>query len=336
MSKVPLSSILGAIGTIAFLLAVLSFLPEFRRRETLGESSPVISEFVLPQQQEEQWIIDGDRARELLAGEATLLDARPFKLPHQRPKNARPIAWQDFSQPHAPHRGKLLEDDAVLTEKLQALGIDRDRPVVVFGDPLAGWGEEGRIVWMLRTLGHPRAYFVDGGMSAIANVNVTPPPQQGNFTVQRVSTWDMGVKELERAIAQNRLVTIDTREAREYEGQTPYGESRGGHIPQAIHLYYKDLLDEEGKLLGREEILVKLQEKGIVSETAIAAYCTGGVRSAWLTAVLVDLGFEVKNYAGSMWEWSSLRDRDYPLVSYQSPVGEEGKRRVQQPITNNQ
>ena len=297
---------------IALLISAFFLLPEFRRREPLTESSS--SEFVLPQQQEENWIVDGDRARELLRQGATLLDARPFALRRQRMKNAHSIAWQDFSQPHAPHRGKLLADDEILTEKLQASGIDRDRPVVVFGDPLRGWGEEGRIVWMLRTLGHPRAYLVDGGIETIAGANVKKTPPRGDFTVRRVSTWEIQEKELREAISNARLVVIDTREPREYEGQTPYGEYRGGHIPQAIHLYYKDLLNAEGKLLGREEIIAKLQAKGIVSGVAIAAYCTGGVRSAWLTAVLVDLGFEVKNYAGSMWEWSSLPEADYPLV----------------------
>ncbi|MEM9541601.1 MAG: rhodanese-like domain-containing protein [Cyanobacteria bacterium P01_E01_bin.42] len=311
---------------IAILISTLVWLPEFRKqettgRETVGESFSSV--FVLPQQQGEQWIIDGDRARKLLQQGASLLDTRPFNLRHKRLKNSRSVAWQDFSQPNPPYRGRLLEDDAVLTAKLQALGIDRDRPVIVLGDPLGGWGEEGRIVWMLRTLGHSRAYLVDGGSNAIAEATIERPPQQGNFTVQRVSTWEIDTGELQEAIAQNRLIAIDTREAREYEGQTPYGESRGGHIPRSIHLYYKDLLDAEGKLLRREEIVAKLQDKGIVSGVAIAAYCTGGVRSAWLTAVLVDLGFEVKNYAGSMWEWSSLSEANYPLVGGAEGAGEE-------------
>ncbi|MBP0017118.1 MAG: sulfurtransferase [Cyanobacteria bacterium SBLK] len=306
---------------IALLISAFFLLPEFRRRESTGESSS--STFVLTQQ-EEQWIVDGDRARKFIQQGASLLDARPFNLRHQRLKNSRSVAWQDFSQPHGPYRGRLLEDDAILTEKLQALGIDRDRPVIVVGDPLGGWGEEGRIVWMLRTLGHSRAYLVDGGVRAIAGVNVQSPPQQGNFTVRRVLTWEITTEELQKAIAQNRLIAIDTREAREYEGKTPYGESRGGHIPRAIHLYYKNLLDAEGKLLGREKIIAKLQEKGIVSGMAIAAYCTGGVRSAWLVAVLTDLGFEVKNYAGSMWEWSSLSPEDYPLVWEEGASGASG------------
>ncbi|WP_204103631.1 MULTISPECIES: rhodanese-like domain-containing protein [Spirulina sp. CCY15215] len=315
--KALVSSLLVIISAIALGISAFLLLPEFRRRETVQENSLFVSEFVPTRQHQEQWIIDGDRARELLKQGAILLDARPVNnFPIPSLKNAQTVRWQDFSQPQAPHRGKLLEDDAVLTAKLQSLGIDRDRPVVVFGDPLRGWGEEGRIVWMLRTLGHSQAYLVDGGAKALGNISLTSAPKPGDFTVQRVSTWEIGVNELRTAIAQNRLVVIDSREAREYQGETTYGESRGGHLAKAIHLYYKDLLDEEGQLLGREKILAKLQAKGIFPDMAIAVYCTGGVRSAWLTVVLVDMGFDVKNYSGSMWEWSSLPANHYPLINH--------------------
>ena len=79
-------------------------------------------------------------------------------------------------------------------------------------------------------------------------------------------------------------------------------------------LHYRELLDAEGRLRPESQRLALLQERGIPRDAAILAYCTGGVRSAWLTAVLVDMGFDAKNYPGSMWEWSA-GDRDrYPLV----------------------
>jgi thiosulfate/3-mercaptopyruvate sulfurtransferase len=44
----------------------------------------------------------------------------------------------------------------------KALGVSGDVPVVVVACSVKGWGEDGRIVWTLRTLGHPAAVFVDG------------------------------------------------------------------------------------------------------------------------------------------------------------------------------
>ncbi|NET36364.1 MAG: sulfurtransferase, partial [Cyanothece sp. SIO1E1] len=110
------------------------------------------------------WVVTGGEAKLLIQQGATLLDARGQKW-WQRTHfpEAQPVTWQQFSQSTAPNRGKLLADDQVLTQMLQAIGISQHQPVVVFADAAAGWGEAGRIVWMLRTLGHSKAVMVDGG-----------------------------------------------------------------------------------------------------------------------------------------------------------------------------
>ncbi|MGE5655659.1 MAG: sulfurtransferase [Actinomycetota bacterium] len=268
----------------------------------------------------ENWIVSANSAKQLLEQGATFLDARELILKVCGTlEGAIPVTWEDFSCSDAPNQGKLLENDLILTQKLQAVGIFKEQPVVVFADPIKGWGEDGRIVWMLRTLGHPNAVLVDGGYQALGKAGIptvltgkkTPPV--GNFVVSRVATWEIQRDELKANLGRENVVFIDTREPREYAGETPYGEQRGGHIPGAVHLYYKELIDQEGKLLTDEEIFAHLQQKGITQTSEIVNYCTGGVRAGWLTSVLTQLGFHAKNYAGSMWEWSAAPSSDYPL-----------------------
>lgn len=111
------------------------------------------------------------------------------------------------------------------------------------------------------------------------------------------------------------LILIDSRSLEEFAGATLYGEQRGGHIPGAISLHFKDLIDEKGFLLPSELILNKFNQLNFKQDTPIVTYCTGGIRSAFVVAVLVNLGFtNVKNYAGSMWEWSALPSSSYPLM----------------------
>ncbi len=266
---------------------------------------------------ENQWIVSGEQAKKILLQEATLLDTRSFPILKGKIPGAKPIKWQDFSQASQPHRGKLLTDEEILTKKLQKLGINKNKPVVVFGDPLDGWGEEGRIVWMLRTLGHNQTVLVDGGYQTLlaAGIEVKNQTQaRGNFVVKLRKGWEVNREELKASLLKQNLVIVDTRELREYEGQTPYGEDRGGHIPGAVHLHYKELLGKDGKLRARKEVLSLLAAKGIKKDRLIVSYCTGGVRSAWFTVVLSDLGFQAKNYPGSMWEWSSFSADIYPLI----------------------
>lgn len=271
----------------------------------------------LPNPWQTRWIVDAAEAKQLIDQGATLLDTR--KLALTRLQGAIHVDWKQFSPEEAITRGRLLEENTLLTQKLQSLGISRQTPVVVYADPPSGWGEDGRLVWMLRTLGHSQVVMVDGGFEALVAANV--PVQRsrnnavvpGDFVVSRTSTWEIQRDELRAELGQENVVVVDTREPREFAGKTPYGEQRGGHVPGAINLYFKQLLGENGKLLSAQEIRAQLEDAGISPHTRVVVYCTGGIRSGWLASVLVTLGYQVRNYAGSMWEWSAGPADSYPL-----------------------
>ena len=270
---------------------------------------------------EQRWIVSAAEAKQLIEQGATLLDARGQSLLIRRLQGAVAINWKQFSAKDAVNRGNLLDDDQQLTQQLQALGVSTHTPVVVFANPPNGWGEDGRIVWMLRTLGHQHAVMVDGGFQALVNTNVpfqqrpSPPPEPGGFVVERNPAWQIRRDQLRNQLDSGNLAIIDTREPREFAGKTPYGKQRGGHIPGAINLYFKDFLGQDGKLSSPQALLTKLLEVGITPDTPVVVYCTGGIRSGWLVSVLVSLGFPVKNYAGSMWEWSAAPADNYPLTT---------------------
>ncbi len=275
----------------------------------------------------DRWVVSAAQAKQLIEQGATLLDSRHILLCLTgHIPSAVHVSWQQFSQQRSPDKGKLLENLEILQQKLRNLGICNTKPVIVIGNPAdqCNFGEEGRIVWMLRTLGHQSAAFVDGGHTALtqAGFPITLEMTQaipGDFIVKPTSLWLIERDELlanleARKVAQD-LIAIDTRSPREFSGATAYGEKRGGHIPSAVHFYFKDLKDANGYLLPREQIIAKLKQLGISGDTPVAAYCTGGIRSAFFVAVLADLGFtNVKNYAGSMWEWSAAPASSYPLV----------------------
>ncbi len=309
--------ILGLIST----LAIANSIKTINRVKTKSIESQFITNKHPEKILNNQWIISPIQAQELVAQGATILDARSCQIfNYQTLSNTTCISWQEFSQSQLPFKGNLLTDDKILTEKLQAIGIFNNQSVVVFSDTINGWGEDGRIVWMLRSLGHQKAFLVDGGFAALikagfprVNFAKNSYKSRGDFVVKRNENWQITKKELKENLDNDNLVIIDSREPREYAGKTPYGEQRGGHIPGAIHIYFKDWLDDNGMLLSRDKILEMLAKKGITRDKNVVTYCTGGVRSAWSNSVLADLGFEVKNYSGSMWEWSASDADIYPL-----------------------
>lgn len=271
------------------------------------------------------WIIAAEDVPSWLRAEAQILDVRsPLarwfwgSLPH-----SFGVTWQAFSRSTPPaQRGCLLPDDAALGQRLGSAGITA-RPVVVLSHPRCNWGEEGRIVWMLRSLGHPAAAFVDGGAPAVraaglawSRFRLNQRPPQPPLVIQRTEQWLITQPELRSRLDDPRLILLDTRSEWEFNGATPYGERRGGHLPGAVSLPYHRLLDERGYLRSPSSIRADLQQRGITPDRDIVAYCTGGVRSAFVVCVLYQLGYpHVRNYAGSTWEWAAADPVQYPLRS---------------------
>ncbi len=262
------------------------------------------------------WVVSPQAAFDLIKQGALVIDARGADLKKKGALNgAVSLVWQDLAEPNLPLKGRPLPIDAA-TKKLQALGISGDRPIVVVADSINGWGEDGRLTWLLRNWGHKQVVLVDGGLSALEKVgslSIKPAASSGNFVANENSQLEIKKEEVKAKLDRKDVAFLDVREPREYEGKTPYGESRGGHLVPAKHLFFKDLLDKSGRLLPREELEKVLASKGVTRDKEVVSYCTGGIRSGWMTTVLNDMGYKARNYAGSMWEWSAQPANEFPL-----------------------
>ncbi len=256
-----------------------------------------------------------------------VLDARPsrdFRAGHV-PGSLR-VDWRDFSESRPgvasylfgdPARwGLLAADRASLRDRLRALGLSASRPVVVVGEP-SGWGEEGRVAWMLLTLGHPEVALLDGGFPAWQVENpgriekgASRPPPPGNFEPMPLPERRIRLDALYTALAASEVTLLDARTAEEFAGKREQGQKRGGRIPGARLVPAAALRLADGRYVDGE-VLAELAGP-LRPGAPVVTYCTGGVRSA-LLAVLLEarLGIVAANYDGSLWEWSS-RD-DLPL-----------------------
>ena len=95
------------------------------------------------------------------------------------------------------------------------------------------------------------------------------------------------------------------RTEEEYEGAVKYNEAKGGHLPGAIFMPYTDLFREGGTLRSQADIEQMMTDAGISKEDKIVAYCTGGIRSAYMQLVLEMAGYEnTWNYDQSFWRWA--------------------------------
>ena len=257
--------------------------------------------------------VSATEAEALRAGGAVFLDARGDDWSGGHIPGSAPMDWLALRD--GSFRTGRLDGLDDLGAALRTAGVGQGT-VVVYGAGRDGWGEEGRIYWMLDYLGHPDARILDGGWPAwtaaglpvsqeIQEDQESPAPPQGDFQPRPLETRRAVQVEVEAART-SEAVIWDTREAREYAGETPYGEAHGGHIPEAVHLWYADLTAADGTLKPEPELRSLLAGAGVPLDAPVIALCTGGVRSGFAYAVLRELGHpSPSNYAGSMWEWTA-------------------------------
>lgn len=225
-------------------------------------------------------------------------------------KGAIPVAWQSFTN----QEGKSGDKDwgtvlpkEELAKKLSEIGVNKDKTVFVYGSK-EGWGEDGRIVWMLRMAGI-KATMLNGGLELWESENNeivkdTTEPTSSETTIESLDqSMNITTDELKKDY--DRLTIVDVRAKEEYDGATKYGETRGGHLPKAQNINFSEVYNEDGTIKKIDELKKLFEKKGLKTDSTIVTYCTAGIRSAHLALVLKEAGYEnVKNYDASYYEWA--------------------------------
>lgn len=229
------------------------------------------------------------------------------------------VSWQQFTLmeggPGDPDWGTVLEAEA-LSERFSEIGVAEDKEIVIYSETIGAWGEDGRILWMLRSAGLDNSKLLDGGFNLweaegyeISTDEVTPIPS--DFVVAEADNSTI-IDTDELAESLDDYVIIDARATDEYEGAQDFGESRGGHLPGAINIPFTHFLSDDGTIKEAGEIQAILDENGIEKTDDIITYCTAGIRSAHMQIVMTMMGYDnVRNYDASFYEWSA--NPDLPL-----------------------
>src|SRR5690606_3970116 len=139
---------------------------------------------------------------------------------------------------------------------MEARGIGNDTHVVVADE--TGGHIATRMWWALRYMGHDRVSVLEGGYAAwnaacgelpdeispVANVTFMP-----NVRLELRAEWQDVLAIVEKGGPQ----LVDARDAETFNGEIQRG-SRGGHIPGAVNLPAKSMVNEDGSWKPAEEL----------------------------------------------------------------------------------
>lgn len=131
--------------------------------------------------------VKDDSIQSVLKQNPVILDVRtPYDFHLSKAPGSVSIQWQDFSESKSGLRGYISQDRVAIARRLALVGVHPDRPVVILGYGLPrSLGEEGRVAWMLRTLGIRKIQILKEGDLKSLNPREEKPPVNANYWAPR-------------------------------------------------------------------------------------------------------------------------------------------------------
>jgi thiosulfate/3-mercaptopyruvate sulfurtransferase len=203
--------------------------------------------------------------------------------------------------------------------RLGRIGVAPETTVVLYGDPVQ-YGTYA--FWVLTMCGHADIRLLDGTKTRwiadgrpLSTQTPQPAPVEYDPRPGDVSSR-IGRDEVRAGLGRPDRLLLDARSPEEYRGERvmpppffDHGAERTGRIPGAVHLYFRELLNEDDTFKSPGELQSLLRGRGALPDRGeIVAYCRLSHRATLVWFAMYHLlGYRnVRIYDGSWTEWGSI------------------------------
>ena len=214
-----------------------------------------------------------------------------------------------LNDPDDPTPG-MLPPDAMMTQRMQALGVNADSRIIVYDNSPTHSAARGW--WMMRVYGlGASAAILDGGLPKWRTEgrpveSGLPTIAPGNAVARLDRTQVRTKADLRANLESGRAQVIDARGAGRFTGEEaePRPGMVSGHIPGSRNLPSSELFLPDNRMKQGDALRQAFADAGTDFDRPIITSCGSGVTAAILLAGLKSLGkHDVSLYDGSWSEW---------------------------------
>ena len=192
---------------------------------------------------------------------------------------------------------------------MRRFGVGNGTKVVTYSTANVWWAT--RVWWLLRNFGHDNAAVLNGGFQKWSRehrpVETGPGTSRpaGDFTVREVRNLMVGKQEVQAAIGDAAVCTVNALLPEQHAGTGGNSYGRPGHIAGSVNVPAAHLLDPAtNTFLPPDELRRRLGAVGALDRKVIA-YCGGGIAASADAMILTMLGHDdVRVYDASLSEWA--------------------------------
>lgn len=169
-----------------------------------------------------------------------------------------------------------VQGPAEFASTMSTLGISDDTTVIAYDSDLHF---APRLYWALGYYGHRNVRVLDGGFPRwLAEgrkiSRAVPKVSPGRFTPRPDGEWIATKDHVVSCIRKPDSILLDVRTDEEWTGKNARGTKRGGRIPGAVHLEWKNFVDwsESPTVKRGDELRALLAKHGITPDKNVITY----------------------------------------------------------------
>lgn len=205
-----------------------------------------------------------------------------------------------------------LPDPDKLQRWFNHWGLHDDREIIVYDQGKGLFS--ARAWWILTWAGVKGVRILDGGLAAWERAGyqiVGGPGNLGRGQAQEVVAGQLPVATIDE-VKNFDGVLIDTREANRYAGRKERLDLKAGHIPGAVSVPTREILNPDNTFRPAEEIRATFEKVGVTDPNNVIVYSGSGVHSAQAIAAMHYAGLPgAALYLGGWSQWCA--DRNNPV-----------------------